>query len=60
MDRRLFVKLQPLLLPPVGDAGTTCRGIHRFTSCPLAFSLPVSKQLWDVPVPVTSYIRMVA
>lgn len=57
MDRRLLAKLQPLLLPPVGDAGTTCRGIHRFASCPVASSsLPVSKQLSleDAPVPVTS------
>lgn len=44
MDWRLLVKLQPLLLPPVGDAGTTCRGIHRFASCPAVSSLPLSKQ----------------
>lgn len=44
MGRRLLVKLQLLLLPPVGDAGTSCRGIHRSASCPVASSLPVSKQ----------------
>lgn len=29
MDRGLLVKLELLLLPPVGDAGTSRRGIHR-------------------------------
>lgn len=43
--RALLVQLQPLLLPPVGDASTTRRGVHRSAvSCP-AFPLAVSKQL---------------
>lgn len=43
VDRRLLVELQPLLLPPIGDTGTTRRGIHRSAAC-RAFSLLVSKQ----------------
>lgn len=67
-----FVELLPLLLPPIGDAGTTRRGIHRFagssrasssfssssSSSSPAVSGRVSRGLQRAPVPVTSYVRI--
>lgn len=38
VDRGRLVELLPLLLPPIGDAGTTRRGIHRFAGSSRASS----------------------
>jgi hypothetical protein len=41
IDRCLLAELQPFLLPPIGDAGTTRRSVHRSADCWLFSRSPV-------------------
>lgn len=47
----LLAELQTLLLPSIGDAGTTCRGVHRSTgdcSTSFFFFFPVPRQPLEI------------